>query len=75
MKSVYLNSLALITSFMTFACSSHSQLPETESRVSGASDDLLLPDSKLLQLRSYVDNAGFPVAIPNRKPSVVNVRP
>ncbi|NBW80721.1 hypothetical protein EBR21_03110 [bacterium] len=42
-----------------------------DSSVHGASDDLTMSDSKLLQLRSYVDNAGFPKWDRNRATCII----
>ncbi|MEY3901509.1 MAG: Lysozyme like domain [Pseudomonadota bacterium] len=53
------------------ACSSDANTPAQNSKVTGASDDLLMSDSKLLQLRSYVDKAGFPRWDRNRATCII----
>ncbi|MEN9529964.1 MAG: Lysozyme like domain [Pseudomonadota bacterium] len=68
MKLVF--SLAL-ASCAAIACSSGTDLKNSESTVSGANDDLLMTDGKLLQLRSYVDNAGFPLWDRNRATCII----
>jgi hypothetical protein len=71
MKSIkFIFSLAL-ASCVAIACSSESPTKKTESTVAGANDDLLMSDGKLLQLRSYVDKAGFPRWDRNRATCII----
>lgn len=62
--------LALVSSVFS-ACSSDSVTKNSESETLGARDDLLMSDAKLLQLRSYVDKAGFPSWDRNRATCII----
>ncbi|MFZ9520460.1 MAG: hypothetical protein ACO3A4_08285 [Silvanigrellaceae bacterium] len=53
------------------ACSGLNASSSRDSLVQGASDDLSMSDSKLLELRSYVDNAGFPKWDRNRATCII----
>jgi hypothetical protein len=68
MKTLF--SLALVSSVFS-ACSSDSVTKNSESETLGARDDLLMSDAKLLQLRSYVDKAGFPSWDRNRATCII----
>lgn len=71
MKSSSLIISLSLASCLVPACSFESQTLPSDSRVMGASDDLYMSDGKLLQLRSYVDKAGFPRWDRNRATCII----
>lgn len=68
MTLVFSLSLSLAT---LAACSFRNKTIPTDAEVAGATDDLLMSNDKLLKLRSYVDNAGFPKWDRNRATCII----
>lgn len=64
-------SLISIATILIASCAEAPRPSHMESHLAGAKDDLLMPDSKLLQLRTYVNNAGFPVWDRNRATCII----
>lgn len=71
MKATRLIFALCLTASAVAACSGASQVTDNDSKVAGATDDLLMSDDKLLNLRSYVDKAGFPVWDRNRATCII----
>lgn len=68
MKTLF--SLIFLSSTL-FACTPDSAPQTPESEVQGTRDDLGMSESKLLELRSYVDKSGFPVWDRNRATCII----
>lgn len=66
-----MNTIFSLTLALTSAVACSSNKLQNDSAPSGANDDLLMQDNKLLQLRSYVDKAGFPKWDQNRATCII----
>ena len=63
--------MLLMLTNLQYACSHEASNNQHKSFLAGANDDLLLPDSEILKLRSYVEKAGFPQWDQNRATCII----
>jgi hypothetical protein len=71
MKTLFSLAIVACVALALPACSNNELQENSTSEPMGARDDLLMTDSKLLQLRTYVDNAGFPLWDRNRATCII----